>query len=38
LPNVILTPHIAGITEGSNRRISAVTVDNVLEVLKGRPL
>lgn len=33
LPNVILTPHIAGITMESNARTSAVTVDNVLRVL-----
>ncbi|MGB0084842.1 MAG: NAD(P)-dependent oxidoreductase [Rhodomicrobiaceae bacterium] len=38
LPNVILTPHIAGITVESNTRISAVTVDNVLKVLKEREL
>ncbi|MGF1620596.1 MAG: hydroxyacid dehydrogenase [Rhodomicrobiaceae bacterium] len=34
LPNVILTPHIAGITVESNSRISAITVENVLKVLK----
>lgn len=34
LPNVILTPHIAGITVESNARTSAVTVDNVLRALK----
>ncbi|HRY05518.1 MAG TPA: hydroxyacid dehydrogenase [Hyphomicrobiaceae bacterium] len=33
LPNVILTPHIAGITVESNARTSAVTVDNVLRAL-----
>lgn len=33
LPNVILTPHIAGVTTESNLRVSAVTVANVLEVL-----
>jgi (S)-sulfolactate dehydrogenase len=33
LPNVLLTPHIAGITAESNRRISTLTVDNVLRVL-----
>ncbi len=36
LPNVILTPHIAGITVESNSRISTITVDNVLKVLKER--
>ncbi len=33
LPNVILTPHIAGVTEESNVRVSRVTVANVLAVL-----
>ncbi len=36
LPNLMLTPHIAGITVESNRRISAITVENVLKVLKER--
>lgn len=35
LPNVILTPHIAGITVESNKRISEVTVNNVLAVLQA---
>jgi (S)-sulfolactate dehydrogenase len=34
LANAILTPHIAGITAESNIRISAITVGNVLNVLK----
>jgi (S)-sulfolactate dehydrogenase len=34
-PNLILTPHIAGVTEESNVRVSHVTVDNVLRVLEG---
>ncbi len=33
VPNLILTPHIAGVTEESNYRLSAVTVENVLRVL-----
>ncbi len=33
LPNVILTPHIAGVTEESNVRVSRATVANVLAVL-----
>ena len=33
VPNLILTPHIAGLTEESNQRVSAVTVENVLRVL-----
>jgi (S)-sulfolactate dehydrogenase len=36
LPNVLLTPHIAGVTRESNARISAVTVANVLTVLRER--
>ena len=31
--NVLLTPHIAGVTEQSNQRVSRVTVDNVLQAL-----
>lgn len=34
LANTILTPHIAGVTVESNKRISAITVENVLKVLK----
>ena len=34
VPNLILTPHIAGLTEESNQRVSAVTVANVLRVLE----
>lgn len=33
LPNVILTPHVAGVTLESNERISAITAENVLRVL-----
>lgn len=32
-PNLILTPHIAGVTEPANARVSQVTVENVLQVL-----
>ena len=35
LPNLILTPHIAGVTEESNVRVSAVTARAVLEVLNA---
>jgi (S)-sulfolactate dehydrogenase len=35
LPNVLLTPHIAGITRESNWRISALTVENVLRALEA---
>lgn len=33
LPNVILTPHIAGVTEESNIRVSRVTLDKVVSAL-----
>jgi (S)-sulfolactate dehydrogenase len=32
-PNLLLTPHIAGVTQESNRRASAMTAENVLRVL-----
>lgn len=32
-PNLILTPHVAGITEESNRRIGTVVADAILEAL-----
>jgi len=35
LPNVILTPHIAGLTVESNTRVSGVTADKVLQHLEG---
>jgi (S)-sulfolactate dehydrogenase len=35
VPNLILTPHIAGVTRESNDRITTVTVENVLAALKG---
>lgn len=39
LPNVILTPHVAGITAEANRRTATMVVDDVLRVLRGeRPL
>lgn len=34
-PNLVLTPHIAGLTEEANRRVSALTADNVRRVLSG---
>ncbi len=36
LSNVILTPHVAGVTREANTRISALTVENVVRVLKER--
>lgn len=35
VPNLILTPHVAGVTRESNDRISTVTVDNVLKALEA---
>lgn len=35
-PNLILTPHVAGVTEESNERVSLVTARNVRAVLKGK--
>ncbi len=35
VPNLILTPHIAGLSEDSNRRIAAFTAANVRRVLEG---
>jgi (S)-sulfolactate dehydrogenase len=35
VPNLILTPHIAGVTEESNRRVSQMTADLVRSVLEG---
>ncbi|MFD1343017.1 hydroxyacid dehydrogenase [Litorisediminicola beolgyonensis] len=32
-PNLILTPHIAGVTDEGNRRVSEVTVENVRRTL-----
>ena len=37
VPNLFLTPHIAGVTEEGNVRVSAVTADNVRRVLEGSP-
>ena len=36
LSNLVLTPHIAGVTQESNVRVSAVTAENVRRVLSGR--
>jgi (S)-sulfolactate dehydrogenase len=35
VPNLILTPHIAGVTRESNVRVSEVTAANVRKVLEG---
>jgi (S)-sulfolactate dehydrogenase len=36
IANLVLTPHIAGVTQESNVRVSAVTADNVRRVLIER--
>lgn len=36
LPNVILTPHIAGVTDESNVRVSHVTLNTVVKALDAR--
>ena len=36
LPNLILTPHIAGVTGESNVRVSAVTAENVRNALEDK--
>ncbi|MBI3973836.1 MAG: phosphoglycerate dehydrogenase [Chloroflexi bacterium] len=35
LPNVLPTPHIAGITKQSGERMATLSVDNILAVLRG---
>ncbi len=37
VPNLILSPHVAGITADANRRASVLTAENVRRVLEGRP-
>lgn len=37
LDNVILTPHVAGLTEQAQKRISILIAEEVLKVLKGQP-
>lgn len=37
VPNLILTPHIAGVTEEANVRVGAVTAQSVLRHLEGLP-
>jgi (S)-sulfolactate dehydrogenase len=32
-PNLLLTPHIAGVTQEANARVSAVTVANIRRAL-----
>jgi D-3-phosphoglycerate dehydrogenase len=36
LPNVIVSPHVGGVTEEARRGVSTMTVGNVLALLEGR--
>lgn len=36
IPNVILTPHISGVTAEANHRVSMMTVESVARVLRSR--
>lgn len=38
LNNLILTPHVAGVTVESNERISSITAENMLRILKEKLL
>lgn len=38
IPNLILTPHVAGITAASMRRMSCGAVDEIIRALQGKPL
>ena len=36
VPNLILTPHIAGLTQEGNDRVSTVTVENIKRILEKK--
>jgi D-3-phosphoglycerate dehydrogenase len=38
LDNVILTPHVAGVTRNAALRVATMTARNVVDVLAGRSL
>jgi D-3-phosphoglycerate dehydrogenase len=38
LPNVILTPHVAGVTRNAVLSVSTITATNVVDRITGRPL
>jgi len=38
LPNVVLAPHMAGVSKEALERMSVVAVENILSVLDGRPM
>jgi phosphoglycerate dehydrogenase-like enzyme len=35
MPNVLATPHIAGLTAQSGQRMAVLSTDNILAVLRG---
>jgi D-3-phosphoglycerate dehydrogenase len=38
LPNVVLAPHLAGVTKEAMERMAIAAVDNILSVLDGNPI
>ena len=38
LPNVVLTPHTAGVTHGTSRRRAAASAENLIRLEAGKPL
>jgi phosphoglycerate dehydrogenase-like enzyme len=38
LPNVLMTPHMSGWTDGTIRRRKTVIAENVIRLQEGRPL
>jgi D-3-phosphoglycerate dehydrogenase len=38
MPNVIHTPHVAGVTQEAMRAVSIMAADNIVSVLAGKPL
>lgn len=38
MDNVILTPHVAGVTRNAARRVATTTAQNIIDALAGRPL
>jgi D-3-phosphoglycerate dehydrogenase len=35
LPNALLTPHVAGVTQGASLRVSTITAQNIVDHLTG---
>lgn len=36
--HVVLTPHVAGVTQNAAKRVATMTAQNIIDVLTGRPL